>query len=279
MASSALRCFDVTKLGGEQFTVSVTEESTLGDLLAKISKETGLAFCFSLISATGEVLIDPAGVLPKEGQLQCVVENLAVLCNEAQELLKSIAFTAAPQVPELTDLCLGSCRWLGSCRKGADVDKAGSKGIAKDVYELTLLDGENKCIELIGVIRPGRMSYNSGMTGPIYLRPGFKKVGELATFTYKHFLKGRLQHEEHRAEWVFNDVSWYKEPKSRLPSCRADDFGACGEFNATSLQTHLAHALLAASNNRLTALEGTTQKKRTDAIQAMSCRKYQRTGE
>lgn len=264
------RAFDVQTMGGEQFGVSVPLGSTVGDLLEKISKEKGLGFCFSLISNGGQVLSDPACPVPEDNKLQCVVENLSELCEEAQQILKSIPFTV-PKVPQSAhNLRLGPCRFLGSFpySKWREIEKEDmlsdieadyadndyttgkEKPLERRVHELSLIDGDNNHIRLIGVIRPGyvgqnaRISYNSGMVGPIYLRPGFQQVGKIQ----------HTSEESCGSEWILDeDISWYKEPQSGLPHspCEEEDYGG-SEMATTTLQMHLALALRYAEEDKST---------------------------
>jgi len=267
-------------------TSSVPKKSTVGDLMAKISKEKELGYCISLMKANGQILADPASPLPKEKVLTCVIEDLSKLVKEAQQLLKSTPFTSHPEVDANSDLRLGPCRWLGSWRPSweetvkevtqedmgcnSDIEEEFPEGecsytegrsytdcrpkakrLDKHVYELTLLDGKDNYIRLIAIMRPGfhgtneRITYNLGMTGPIYLRPGLQQVGHISQ-------------DEMGSVWSFENwkkttgVSWYEEPASPLPGCCESDYGGWEHDTQehTSLAVHLAHALVAAENHR-----------------------------
>merc|ERR1712100_1009020 len=100
------------------------------------------------------------------------------------------------------------------------------------VYEITLIDGDDKRHRLIGVIHEGCVDLDTGKFGSVYLRPGLEEVGKLES--------GGVCNPE--CTWVFRNKAWYKPPSVALPRCRSHMHGGGRNAN-TPLRNHLAHAL------------------------------------
>merc|ERR1711972_774139 len=99
---------------------------------------------------------------------------------------------------------------------------------------MTLIDGKEKPLKMIGVINSGDADCNSGFWGSVYLRPDFIEIG------------GIISSGDTESTWEIKDGSWYAAPEPPILRNRND---LCGGRNSKSpLETHLSHALAAAMN-------------------------------
>lgn len=248
----AVRTFKVKSLGGEVVEVKIPGRSDVGALEAAVAKEKGLGLCFTLIDADGQQLNNISAPLPMVSEVSCQVENPFALCKAAQEVLKKAKPHGKEDADLVADLRLGRCRTLGGPFSGSRWKKGGIDSAISDievdsgdetdeeidmygsydVYELTIIDGNDKRHRLIGVINGGDADANTGMWGSVYLRPAFQEVGKLRS------------NGDCESVWTFeDDASWYKDPP--FPGFAECGNRICGggENAKTPLQHHLAHAL------------------------------------
>jgi len=251
---ATIRTFKVTTLGGEDFEVKIPARGNVGDLETEVAKSRGLGLCFTLVGPDNQQLNDISAPLPELNEISCHVENPSELCAAAQKVLQG-ALPEGKECPEQREaLHLGRCRTLGESfagskwKKGfidsdfldAEVD-SGDETDSEidmfgdyDVYEFTLIDGDDKCHRLIGVINSGSADANTGMWGSVYLRPGFQEVGKIVA-------TGGSE-----STWSSKAGAWYKDPSTPLKRCENALCGG-GHHASTPLCNHLAHALVCAT--------------------------------
>lgn len=294
-----VRQFKVKTVGGSEREIVVPGDANITYLEAQVAQAMGLGLCFSLATMGEEKPSTPlplAGqrlarkprrkatpadekfaqapaALPIADDITCIIENPSSLCVAAQEVLKRVRpkVLNSKDFKELAETGLGRCRTLGSLKTAQFKEDPympewmayhleDDMDIGKyDVVELELIDGAKKCHKLVGVINDGDADCNSGLWGPIYLRPSFKMVG------------GITSSGDTESEWKISDSSWYVEDAmatypcghhlcggpqafapvafSPSPWCpfgpfqsRADGEGHVDE-SPSSLKQHLAHAL------------------------------------
>lgn len=248
-AACGTRTFTISTIGGEQFEVSVTSDADVGDLVAEVAFTRGLGLCFSLIGADGNILEDASAPLPQESALKVHVENTSRLPVAAQEVLEKV-FKRDKHLDEpdqFREKRLGRCRKLGrfpGCQwKEGGIESAISDIEDEDetydmygsyiVYEFTLLDGDDNCIRLVGVINEGNADANTGMWGSVYLRPGLTEVATIRSYG------------DTESVWKIKPGFDYKKPSLALPPCDFELLGGGRNAN-TPEKLHLAHALQAA---------------------------------
>lgn len=256
-----VRTFNVTTLGGEEFEVNISAQGNVGDLETEVAKSRGLGLCFTLIGPNNQQLNDISAPLPDGNEISCHVENPSELCAAARKVLND-ALPEGKECPEEREvLRLGRCRKLGESFPGSKWKKGGIDSAIShaevdsgdetnseidmygdyDVYEFTLIDGDDKCHRLIGIINGGDADANTGMWGSVYLRPGFQEVGKI------------LSTGDCQSRWSSKAGAWYNDPSTPLKQCNVALFG--GHHASTPLCNHLAHALESATQSSGTYYE------------------------
>lgn len=252
----SLRSFTLAMLS-KTVGVKVPCDGNVGDLLDVAAKELGVGPFFNLWDASGQILDDKSAPLPSVPTVTCVVEDASSLCPAARRVLEQPAPELELGEPrKLQKLRLGRCRSLGTfptsewkedsrmadcCFIPASMNY--QVGLYR-VLELTIIDGRDQPMRLIGVINEGYDMRSSGYWGSFFLRPGFQDIG------------GISGDGDEESDWDIQDDSWYVAPSPALPRC---DSALCGGESADSpLETHLAHALAL-------ALRGTTRQIEEDA--------------
>jgi len=244
--SAASRTFQVHSIGGSVLEVSVPSNGDVDELSSRISSIGSHGMLFHLISRDGTVLGDLAGPLPTECKLNIIKENPSPLFEAAQTVLHQATW---PQTRGTTDhlesLRLGKCCQLGEFEdegmndvleffEGMSFDSVFESMKNADpnytVFQMTLIDGSDKCKHLIGVINTGFPDANTGMWGEIYLRPEFKTVGNI-----------RDVGTDSESVWEITDSTWYVPPSVALPECKNRMTG--GNHASSPLEIHLSHAL------------------------------------
>jgi len=105
------------------------------------------------------------------------------------------------------------------------------------VLEMTLIDGKDDHLRLLGIINTGDADCNTGYWGSVYTRPDFK---EIAT----------LEGDTNSSHWNTDDTvdtvdSCYTAPSPALPKCNNPDQGPLlgGQSAESPFEVHLSHAL------------------------------------
>eukprot|EP00401_Gymnodinium_catenatum_P044989 CAMPEP_0117577808 /NCGR_PEP_ID=MMETSP0784-20121206/63629_1 /TAXON_ID=39447 /ORGANISM="" /LENGTH=215 /DNA_ID=CAMNT_0005377353 /DNA_START=310 /DNA_END=953 /DNA_ORIENTATION=+ len=215
--------------------MSLPVGSTIGDVEEELARRWSLGLCFHLVGQDGQRFDNPSEAVPGNLALHCVSEDLTSLCPPAQRILEAAAPEALPESQDMLGrFRLGRCRELGSFptpewkedpRMPDFVEYHDFKIGFYRVCELMLIDGNNKRARLVGVINDGDADCNTGLWGPIYLRPSLREVGAIRS-------SGDTE-----SEWEIADGSWYTAPAAALPPCKSDLAG--GPSAKTPLETHL----------------------------------------
>eukprot|EP00405_Crypthecodinium_cohnii_P016189 CAMPEP_0206452890 /NCGR_PEP_ID=MMETSP0324_2-20121206/20212_1 /ASSEMBLY_ACC=CAM_ASM_000836 /TAXON_ID=2866 /ORGANISM="Crypthecodinium cohnii, Strain Seligo" /LENGTH=264 /DNA_ID=CAMNT_0053923061 /DNA_START=49 /DNA_END=843 /DNA_ORIENTATION=+ len=240
------RIFSIATVGGSSFEVTVPLTGRVEDLYNECGKHDLIKNPFFTLATEDHSILDCLSApLPEATSLTLILESFEnVACESARKILESAPVAGESACPsDFSEKAqLGLCRDLGKfptkdfkndprmdeCASYHDFDLGEYR-----VVQATLVDGLGKYRSLVGVINLGDGDCNTGMWGPLYLRPDFREVG------------GLKSSGDTESQIALTDSSWYEAPANYPKSGGAILLGG-GENASSTLERHLALALTGA---------------------------------